>query len=252
MVSFVSQERLLTQEEIFLNHDPTPRGDSKHTYPNNGRGVHQTMKPITTSTTSPQNWMVPHADHRPEVVVRRGETTRTLVDRDSWTVGGGSGGVDVASCGGSCGWTEDDYLRSVVPWASPEQRAYIDFLLERRAHYRMVRRLSLFSIFVVVVMVGCSMTMGVPSSSTTSSSSAISNVLVIGILCFAPLVRMAWEGNHQHAVVDKEIQKLTQQQLLLVPTPPSTRSTVTTIPMHSTYSSYASIHGSNLSDYSSP
>ena len=221
MVSFLSQERLLTKEEISFDHDPAARGDSaKLTCLTNRRGLYQTTNPVNNTNYKPRKWMVPPAHSQADWV--HFETAQGVMDRDHHDDDGGF----VGSC---CGWTEDDYLRNVLSWDSPEQRAYIDFLLERRAHYRMVHRLSVVSILVVAFLLGCTMLVGVlmnqlpqePLSWASSSSSSLSHLWVGGILAVAPLVCMSWEGNHQYTIVDMEIQKWTKQRLLLIPTPPN-------------------------------
>lgn len=125
------------------------------------------------------------------------------------------------------GWTEDDYLRYTVPWESPEQRAFIDSLLERRAHYRKVRWLSILSMVLVVAavggIVGWLSALAAPANgsekATMKGRTATTSLYGMGILCLVPLVRISWESQTQYAVVNEEIQRLTQKRLLLIPTP---------------------------------
>ncbi len=185
MLPFASQERLLTQEEIL---ESTGQTESKH------MGIPSMKVPAPLGH---------HRDHDDSTA------TSTMGHR----------------------WTEEEYLRNAIPWESPEQKAHIDFLLERRAHYRMVRLLSLLSLMAVallgwilgwLVVVRRSVESTTSSSFTSSPSSSLSNLYVVGLLCMAPLVRMSWEGQTQHTVVQNEIQSLTKQRMLLIPTPPTT------------------------------
>ncbi len=118
-------------------------------------------------------------------------------------------------------WCEEDYLRNVVPWESPEQLAYIDTLIERRAHYKNVGSLGLMTLVVVFVVgwmavILCFCLHGaVPFILDTFS---VTQFVLVGILSVTPMW-LLWEGRVQEDLVDQEIRNLAKKQMLLIETP---------------------------------
>lgn len=127
--------------------------------------------------------------------------------------------------------SEDDhyYLQNNLRlWESPEQRAFVECLLERRAHYRQVRILSMLSICVVVVVIcGIQRCISVFSqlSNTVGSSTdggkgaATTTLYAMGIFCLVPLIGISWESQTQHTRVNEDIHHLTQKRIVPVPNP---------------------------------
>jgi len=128
-------------------------------------------------------------------------------------------------------WNEDDYLRHAIPWKSLEQKAYVDSLLERRAHYRTVKFIG----GMTVALLGLLVLLGVGAiwkfypnhanmfqwDGSMSLQTAV-QIAVVGGFCLAPLC-WSWEGTAQEQLVNEEIQRLTKHRLSLVQPPPSLR-----------------------------
>lgn len=144
----------------------------------------------------------------------------------------------------SSSWTEDDYLRNAIPWESLEQRAYVDTLLERRAHYKSVRLLGGITLSLLLL-VGCvgwilehnssyylflgdntAATAATSATTTTTSDKEqrehpmlyIARWTLLGLICLAPLW-VSCEGRTQEQLADQEIRHLTKKRMLLIPTP---------------------------------
>jgi hypothetical protein len=133
--------------------------------------------------------------------------------------------------------SEDDYLRNAVPWESLEQRAYVDTLLERRAHYKSLRFLGAVAL-VVVALVGWAgwVLEEQPhflygdnyaaanenhefATTTTTMGHTVSHIarwIILGALCMAPLY-VSCEGRTQEELVDKEIRSMAKKRMLLIP-----------------------------------